>query len=178
MTYLINKLGDANQNPIGLLFVQTASATIANSTTETAISSTGVGSLTLPANFFIIGRTIRITGRGFHSSTANPNITLKIKFGSTVMLTTGAVQSKNGSSDAFVISGDITCRTTGASGAFMSQGQYLELQSTGVLYGMKNTATVAVDTTTTQAITVTAQWGTANAGNTITLTNLTVESLN
>lgn len=178
MTYLINKLGDANQNPIGLLFVQTASATIANSTTETAISSTGVGSLTLPANFFIIGRTIRITGRGFHSSTANPNITLKIKFGSTVMLTTGAVQSKNGSTDSFVISGEITCRTTGASGAFMSQGQYLELHTGGAFEGMKNTATVAVDTTTSQTITVTAQWGTANASNTITLTNLTVESLN
>lgn len=96
MTYLINKLGDANQNPIGLLFVQTASATIANSTTETTISSTGVGRLTLPANFFIIGRTIRITGRGFHSSTANPNITLKIKFGSTVMLTKEQFSLKTG----------------------------------------------------------------------------------
>lgn len=60
----------------------------------------------------------------------------------------------------------------------MSQGQYLELHTGGAFEGMKNTATVAVDTTTSQTITVTAQWGTANASNTITLTNLTVESLN
>ena len=43
--------------------------------------------------------------------------------------------------------------------------------------GMVNTTTVTINTTVTQAITVTFQWGTASAGDTITCTNLIVEAI-
>ncbi len=162
---------------VGNLFCQTATGTIANSTTETAISSTGVGSLTLPANFFVAGKTIRICGRGYHSSASAPTIRIKVKFGSTVILDTTAVTSGNDTNAMIEIAGDITCRTTGASGTVFAQGQYHEFGSSPNAFQMVNTATVTVDTTASQAITVTAQWGTASASNTISLTNLTVEAL-
>ncbi len=38
--------------------VVTASVTVANTTTETTVTSTGQGTLTLPANFFTVGKTI------------------------------------------------------------------------------------------------------------------------
>lgn len=43
---------------------------------------------------------------------------------------------------------------------------------------MVNTAAVTIDTTATQVVDVTAQWGTASASNTITATNAYIEILN
>jgi hypothetical protein len=168
----------ARQTLQGVIFTQTATGTIANSVTETAISSTGVGTLTLPANFFVAGKTLKITGLGIHSSAANPTIRIKIKFGSTIMLDTTAVGTKNSTDEGFQVTGVITCRTTGVSGTVFSQGFYNEGASGTGNFDMKNTAATTIDTTASQAMTITAEWGTASASNTISLTNLVVEVLN
>lgn len=176
MSYLIDFLGGKKGYPESVLFVQTNTVTVANTTSETALSGTGVGSLVLPANFFIIGRTIRLRGFGYHSSTGNPTITFKVKFGSTVVGTvTGA--SGNGTNDGFEFDGVITCRTTGASGTVQPQGKYQELHSLGLIEGGGATSTVTIDTTVSQTLSLTIQWGTANAGNTISLTNFILERL-
>lgn len=161
----------------GVLFTQTNTVTVANTVTETALTGTGVGSLTLPANFFVAGKTLRLRMWGYHSSTANPTITAKIKLGSTVIGTmTGS--SGNGSNDTFIVWGDITCRTTGAAGTVFTQGEYNEIHSSGLKIGTKNTATNTIDTTASQAVSITIQWGTADVGNTISATNFTLEVLN
>ena len=161
----------------GVIFIQTATGTVSNTTAETAITSTGVGTLTLPTNFFVAGKTLRITGDGYHSSTASPNITVKVKFGSTVILTTGAVASGNDTSVGFEFSAIITCRTTGVSGTVFAQGEYIEYGASPDAHQMVNTATNTVDTTATQAITVTVQFSVASSSNNINLTNLVVEVL-
>lgn len=158
----------------GVIFTQTASGTCANTTTETTISSTGVGTLSLPANFFVAGKTLKIKAFGFHSSTANPNLTIKIKLGSTVVLTTGAHAVHNGTNHLIEIDALITCRTTGGSGTVFAQGMVHDNTDN---IQMVNTAATTIATTSGQNITVTAQWGTASASNTITLTNLVVEVL-
>ena len=168
----------ARQTLSGVLFTQTADATVANTVTETTIVGTGVGSMTLPANFFVAGKTIRIKCFGYHSAAASPTIRIRIKLGSTVILDTTAVASKNGTNDGFTIEGIITCRTTGVTGTIYGQGNYIEFQSPSIDEGMVGTATTTIDTTTSQAIGVTAEWGTANASNTITTTNLILEVLN
>lgn len=159
------------------LFVQTATATCANTTTETTISSTGVGTLTLPANFFVAGKTIKIKGWGYHSSTTNPNLTIKVKFGSTVILTTGAHTMHNDTNSLWELNADITCRTTGGSGTVFAQGLFADYGTNGDHVQMVNTATTTISTTSSQAITITAQWGTASSSNTISLSNLTLEVL-
>lgn len=68
-----------------VIFSQTATRTITNTTTETSQFSTGVGTLTLPANFFKVGKTIRLMLRGYISTTGTPNATIRIKLGSTVI---------------------------------------------------------------------------------------------
>ena len=180
MSYRFDFTGGSKNYPSNCLFVQTATGTVANTVSETALTSTGVGSLTLPANFFIAGRTIRIWGQGFHSTTGTPTIRIKIKLGSTIIADTGAQTSTAASNNWIVVNADITCRTVGASGTIFTQGEYREAStspSSFNLFALSNTATTTIDTTASQALSVTAQWGTASASNTISMTNFTMEVL-
>lgn len=161
--------------PLDALFSQTASVTVANTTTETSLTNGGSGSLTLPANFFIPGRTISLVMWGYHSSVANPNITVKVKFGSTVILTTGAVASGNSTNTAVKLDCTITCRTVGATGTVFAQGTYTEAGTGANIFDMTNTATTTIDTTASQTVDITVQWGTASASNTITSTNVLLD---
>jgi hypothetical protein len=165
----------------GVIFTQTATGTVANTTTETSFVSTGVGTLTLPANFFVAGKTIRVKGYGFHTTSGTPTLRVKLKIGSTIVLDTGVQTSTAASNDGFTFEGLVTCRTTGATGTVFGQGYYIEkLTSPGAVnnFAWTNTATTTIDTTASSLIDVTVQWGTANASNTISLTNLTVEVIN
>lgn len=161
----------------GNLFAQTATGTIANSVTETTISSTGQGTLVLPANFFVAGKTIRIRANGILSSVSSPTLRIRIKAGSTILLDTTAVTVGNHTNALWVVDGVITCRTTGGSGTVFSQGIFEEYGGTKNQHPMVNTATTTIATTSSQTMTLTAQWGTASASNTISCTNLTMEIL-
>jgi hypothetical protein len=160
----------------GVLFVQTATGTVANTTTETALTSTGVGTLTLPANFFIAGRTIRVIGYGYHSSVSG-TIRIKVKFGSTVILDTTALSTGNNTNNLFQLYGDITCRTTGASGTVFGQGIFTEGGGSPKDFEMVNTSTITIDTTSSQAVSVTCQWQNASASNTTSMSNFTLERI-
>lgn len=167
-----------NQTVNGVLFTQTDTVTVADTVTETDLTGTGVGTLTLPANFFVAGKTIKIRALGYHSSTASPDITLRFKLGSTTVLTTGTISSGNATDESWICDACLTCRTTGATGTVIGQGYYDELHGNGSTGGMVNTAATTIDTTASQAISLTVEWGTANAGNTISCTNLVIEILN
>jgi hypothetical protein len=177
LSYLTNFLGGAKRRADGILFAQTSTASCTNTVTETTISSSGLGSLTLPANFFMVGRSLKFEAFGYHSSTGNPTITIKIKYGSTVIATmTGS--SGNGTNNTFSLIGVTTCRTIGSSGLVFTQSALQELHSNGLRVGNNATATVTINTTTSNAISITAQWGTANSGNNIHLTNFILTAIN
>ena len=168
-------------NMPGVLFTQTATATVANTLTETSILSTGVGTKTLPTNFFVAGKTIRVRVEGYVSNLVTPTIQIKVKLGSTVVLDTTAVTMTTiTGSRRFSVEGTITCRTNGASGTIFSQGEvkYFSIASTANFIDMVNTTTTTIDTTITQIIDVTCTWGTANASNTISSTDATIQILN
>jgi hypothetical protein len=160
------------------LFTQTATVTVTNTTTETTVTSTGVGTLTLPANFFVAGKTIQIAGFGIVSSASNPNMRIRVKLGSTTILDTGNVPSGNVTNASFIVDGIITCRTTGSSGTLMAQGYYEEVHGSGAKGSMANTTTTTINTTTSQALTITAQWDSASTSNSFALTNLLLKVLN
>lgn len=161
-----------------IMFVQTSSGTVANTTTETAVTSTGVGSQSLPAGFLTQGRTIRVRGWGVHSALLSPTFTLKIYLGTTAVLSTGAITSINDTNGLIALEADITCRTTGAGGTVFGQGIYTEDGITLNEKAMVNTTTSTIDTTIAQIVAVKATWGTASASNTITVSNLIIEALN
>jgi hypothetical protein len=159
------------------LFAQTASMTVGNTASELTLVGAGTGTVTIPANMLTVGRTLRLRMWGFHSSTANPTVTVKAKLGS-VTIGTATGSSGNGSTNTFDVWIDITCRSVGATGTVFTQGLYQEIHTNGLVADFANTAVNVIDTTAANAINVTFQWGTQALGNTITATNFTIEKLN
>lgn len=172
-----------------LLYTATASATVANTTAETSIIGTGIGSLTMPATavealpvttvpFWFAGKTIRVRVMGYISQlVAGPNRTVKIYLGSTALGTIGPSSVATAVTDkGFMYEFLTTCRTTGATGTAFTQGTLFH-SGIGQNY-MNATSAVTIDTTTAAALDVRFTWGTGDPGNTITATNVTVEALN
>ena len=149
--------------------------TLANSVAETSLFSSAY---TFPANYFVAGKSSRITLYGYRSkSGALATLQLKVKLGGTTILDTGAVTQPNITNEMFKLTGLITCRTTGAPGTFFSQGDVIV--SSGALGNqyspMRNTATASITTTGTLTLDVTAQWSVASLANTLSATNALIE---
>jgi len=150
---IYTRLGSVNQALSGVIFTGTADATIANSVSETSITPTGIGTLTLPANFLVVGKTVQVKLNGNYTTDAvtSPTIQLKLKLGSTTVATFSAntIPTKT-STGIFTAEFTITCRTTGASGTVMCFGE-MELNDTELTkdatWKTPATATVTLDTT-------------------------------
>lgn len=181
MSYLINFIGKRKQTQVGSLFVGTTTVTVANTVTETSLTDGGIGSLTLPANFLTVGRAIRIVGAGYHSNVNGNTLRIRVKLGSTTLLDTGAQGTTASTNDGFQLRAQIVCRSVGSSGTVMAQGEYKEYSGTPSshdTFQLVNTSTTTVNTTISQAISITAEWGTASASNTISMAVCLVECLN
>jgi hypothetical protein len=157
------------------LFSQTQAVTIANTTAETSLDGTGVGQKTVFSRRLIPGTVLNFRAFGIHSAVSNPSLTIKVKLGSTAVISTGTFTTSNSTNAAFMLDGMVTCYTGGSSGTVRGQGLWTEASNAS--FGMATTTASSINTTTDQAITVTAQWGTASTANTITMTNFTVEVL-
>jgi hypothetical protein len=167
--------GMAQAQP-GVMFTQTAGVTVANTAVETTLLGGGVGTLTLPVNSLVIGKTIRIRAAGKVSTTGTPTLLFNLKLGATVIVTTGAVATGSGLANAgWNLDLVMTCRTTGGTGTVIADGT---ANVSTAVEPLVSTATTTIDTTATQAISVTATWGTAAAGNTITCDAFSIEVLN
>lgn len=159
-------------------FTQTASVTVGNSTTETSLFGTGQGSLTLPINTLNTGKRVRWTLMGTITDTGTPTLNLRIKVGGSTIASTGAV-ALTGTvvNRVFRLEFEMVCRSIGASGTVIGQGSFWYDNSTnlGTTEGIAMTATATVDTTAQLTLDASAQWGTADPADTLTVTNATVE---
>lgn len=158
-------------------FAQTADSTVANTVTETTLVGTGSGSATLAANYFAAGRSIRITASGVYSTTGTPTLRFRVKKGSTVLADTGAVTTASGvTGRVWSLSLIVTARstTTVIANGFVSVFTAAQTHSA---WEMNNGTTTVTIGTGSEAFSLTAEWGTASASNTITCTNLVLEPL-
>lgn len=157
----------------GCVFTQTADKTVANTLTETSIVGTGVGGLTLPANFFVAGKTVRITMSGVYSTVAvtGDTVTIKIKYGSTVLASKATTALVTGGTNlAWFADALITCRSTGASGTVqVSGGIRYQIAGSAIIEDELNNGvtTTTLDTTASGLLDVTVTHGAANASNTV-----------
>ena len=182
----IDFIDGINQARVGCIFTQTADATVANTTAEVTLVGSGVGTTTLPANFFVAGKTIRVNASGYFSTagTGSQTLEMRVRLGGisgTVVLDTSAhVASTAYTSRLWQVAGIITCRTTGGSGTVFSQGIFISSTSAtaAAIVDMENSTTTTIDTTAAQQIVVSADWNSAAAGDTITCTDLSIEVLN
>jgi hypothetical protein len=159
----------------GPLATSVTSKTVTSTTSETSIIGTlaSGGSLTTAANYFAAGTTLEVDVTGYFSSAITDTLNLKIKAGSTVVASTGAVAYGVLTNKVFRVIAQITCRTAGASGTFRvntfleTAGSALTPQESQLL----NTSDVTLDTTGTLAWDATATWSASSASDTITGTN-------
>lgn len=164
------------------LLTGTASATVANTATETSIIGTGVGDKSLPANFWIAGKTVRLHLSGTFSDILTPTLRLRLKLGSTTIVdgTALALPLLAGTQE-WRCECRLTCRTTGGSGTINGTiwFEYNSAAAVGSIDGFNIApATTTFDTTASGALDLTIEWGTASASNTITATFGSVEVLN
>lgn len=178
---LIGYLAGVKQYDERVVFAQTDNQTVTNTNVETTLFGSGIGTLTMPANFFVAGKTLHLRLQGFHTVSATPpSIVYRVKLGG-VTFATLTFTDMTDSNQYFEIDFVLTCRTTGAGGTGIGQGYLLMHESTGVVSGdlrhLVMTATAAMNTTGALALDVTAQPAAADAGSLITITNATVEIL-
>lgn len=175
----------ARRSLVGALFTQTANKTVANTITETSIVGTGVGyGLTLPANFFVVGKTIKLRISGVYSTVAvtGDTITIKVKYGSTILATKATSGLLTGATNlSFWADLIISSRTTGVSGTVQVDGgiTYQIAGSAAVIDEVNNgAATSTLDTTASGLLDITITHSAANASNTITSLVSTWEVIN
>lgn len=143
--------------------------TVANTLTETVFTS----SFTIAGNTLQVGDAITIDLFGLYGTgLVAPTLTGKLKIGAVTVLTTGAITTIGSlTSQGWFARLIIGIASIGATGSLECQGfaEFATAATTGLSVNMTNTAPATIDTTVSEAFTVTITWGIANASDTIQL---------
>jgi hypothetical protein len=156
------------------LFAQTAnSAIITNTTVESSLINGGVGTLTVPANGFQVGDSFRAQFGGVVNADNNETIRIKVKAGSIILLDSG-LQNLGSSviDDVWSLNIDFTIRALGVAGVAsivcLGAFHYTKTNNASVQgFGFNVVNDTTFDTTISNVLDVTAQWGNASTGNNI-----------
>lgn len=164
------------QGPIGTigLFAQTANSTpITATTVETSIINGGVGSLSIPANGFQVGNSFRAVAAGIMNAANNQTIRIRVKAGAITLLDSG-VQSLTNSiiNDIWSLNIDFTIRQVGVPGvaSIVSLGtfHYTKISNaTAQAFSFNVVNDTTFDTTISNTLDITVQWGSNNVNNSI-----------
>lgn len=165
---------------------------LSNSTAATSLLP-GAAKLTLPANFFAEGKVIKVTAVGRISNivTTPGNLTLDLRLGSIVVFNGGAV-ALNATAKTNVgwkFEALLTCRAIGSGTAanLMGQGTLESESISGAAAGFMQKASLPAsapvvgngfDSSAAQVVDLFGTFSVANAGNSITLHQFVLESLN
>lgn len=168
-------------------------ATIATTASETIIFP----DVTIPAWFMADGRVLRLRAWGRYGSTATPTLTFRVRWGGvagTVLAASGAVTvGATVTAGIWNLEAIIQTRANGASGSLFAMGlanvaddavqavgsaTNAPAQSFLGSAGVATPAAVTADLTIDKLLSLTAQWGTSSASNTLTGHIYTVEALN
>jgi hypothetical protein len=161
--------------PPGLygLFSQTVSSTpVAATITEGSLIGTGLGSLSVAQNGFAVGDSFRATFAGHISAHNNDTLRLRVKSGSVLLADTGAITMPGITNLHWTMWIDFTVRAIGPAGTAViaSGGQFTYMKNAsnafeGDAFSIINNTTF--DTTVLNTLSVTAQWSSNNADNSI-----------
>jgi len=155
------------------LFAQTAnSIPITNTTVETSLINGGVGTLSVPANGFKVGDSFRAVIAGVLNVTNNQTIQIRVKDGTSILVDSGPKSISNITGDIFSLNVDFTVRALGSPGvaSIVALGTFHYTKtSNGVNEGFafNNINSTTFDTTTSNTLDITVQWGVADPGNSI-----------
>jgi hypothetical protein len=163
-----------------VLFTQVTPVTVSNSTAETSLfnDSVALGSRTLGAAYLTTGRTVNIKIQGHRSAIGSPTFTIKVKFGSTVLLTSAAIPCSVGTNGYFEVEVRVTCITWGTNATLRAQGHVAEGNGPVSRYPLVNSAPITLNTQVSQLVEVTLQWSVADLANSVVVTHAMMEVKN
>jgi hypothetical protein len=155
------------------LFAQTAnSPTLTATTSEGTLIDGGQGSLTVPANGFAVGDSFQVSMGGMMSAKNNDTITIRLKTGSVVLATSGALSMPGIVNQVFYLTAHFTIQSIGAAGvaSIVSVAQFHVLKASsgtqeGFAWNTVNSTTF--DTTIQNTLDITAQFSTNSGLNSI-----------
>ena len=155
------------------LFNQTGSSTpVVNTTSELSLVGGGVGTLTVPSNGFTKGDAYHAIVTGILSAQNNNNLRIRIKTGAVVLADTGNITMSGATSNGYKLEIYFSIHQTGAAGVadIVTAGTFMYTKEAstafeGINFNTLNSTTF--DTTINNTLEVTAQWDTANVGNSI-----------
>ena len=166
-----------SQNPNGYLsrlYTQTNSSTpVTGTAVEGSLLDGGLGTLTIPANGFQVGDSFTGVLIGHLSCVGTATLQIRVKTASGILLAdTGVMAMSAATNKHWKLNVDFTVRTLGAatvasiaSGGLFAYTKNSGLNFEGVNFSIVNNTTF--DTTVSNTLVITAQWNTANAGNSI-----------
>jgi hypothetical protein len=155
------------------LYAQTSLGTlITNTTVETSLIGTGVGTLTVPANGFNVGDSFTAKICGNISCANNETIRIRIKSDGNVIADAGVFQMKITTNKYFELIIEFTITKIGGLGVaeLFVNGQYSYNQNANTNLDGVNFALISnttFDTTIANSLTITAQWGASKVENKI-----------
>ena len=165
------------------LYAQTSlGIPIANTAVETSLIGPGVGTLTVPANAFKVGDSFTVKMCGHLSCANNETIHIRLKSNGVVIGDLGVFQMKIATDKHFELVSDFTIAKIGGAGVaeLFVNGQYSYNQNANTQLDGVNFALVSnttFNTTITNTLTITAQWGLANVANSIQSQNFVLQKV-
>ena len=155
------------------LYSQTENSTpITNTTTQLPLFGNGVGSLSIPSNIFSVGDSFHAKLNGHLSCVNSATIRLRIVSGAIILADTGIISLSTATNRHWDLNLDFTVRTLGgpgvasiASGGVFSYIRNASNNFEGVDFSIVNNTTF--DTTVSNTLSVTAEWGSANTNDII-----------
>lgn len=153
------------------LFAQTSDGTtVSGTTSETTIIGNGVGSLLVPSNGFSVGDSFRCIVSGDLGGNNNDTLTLRVKSGSMILGTTGAITIPGITNKHFNFDVHFTIRQIGSAGVasiisvgFFTFNKDASAAFEGGSFSSLNNTTF--DTTVSNILDITAQFSSTNSAN-------------
>lgn len=155
------------------LFAQTGdSITVSATTTESTIVNGGVGTLTVPANYFVIGDSFNARLGGILSAKNNDTLTIRIKEDSVTLATTGPITMPSVTNQEWDLNIGFTIRNIGVAGvaSIITHGIFSFVADSANKYEAQGFSTLnntTFDTTIDTTLDVTVQFSSSSTSNTI-----------
>ena len=152
-------------------YSQTVQGPTINTTGEQSIVGTGVGSLSIPANAFIVGDSFHAKIGGLINATGGggrSEITLKIKNGATILASTGVFDLDTATNQGWECELDFTIATIGGTGSICTNGNFAYTKDNNrTVFGYIFQDVEAIDTTVSNTLDVTVEWNVLNGSDDI-----------
>ena len=164
-------LGSPNPATLYGLYSQTANSATINTTGEQSIVGSGVGSLSIPADAFIVGDSFHAKIGGVLNATGGggrSELIVKIKTCAIVLASTGVFDLDTATNQGWECELDFTIATIGATGSICTNGNFAYVKDndrkvSGYIFQDVQT----IDTTISNTLDITVEWNVLNAGDDI-----------